>query len=317
MTCERLIGRFGPEFEVPIERGAIRAFAKSIHAPWPAYLEDRRATIPPSFLATANVAWGYTLERPRGTLLVGLDHDLAVPLHAEESYLFHGEPPRAGDLLIARAGLESVVTKQGRRGGDLTFLTLLTEFREPGGRLAAEARSVTVTTTASKEDGEPAAEAPAYRPCYTTLEAPDTFSGLTRQPFAELTLGMGPGIVDGGMLTLHDMVRYQAAGGEDNPLHYDLAHAQAFGFPGFFGVGMHQAGMLGAYAARWLGPRSVRSFRARFRAVYFVGDELTYEGRVAGLRKIEGGQLADLSLVCRRKSDGADIVTVEMSMAEG
>lgn len=313
-----LIGRFGPEFEVPVERGAVRNFARAAHAPWPEYLDDRRAPMPPTFLVCANVWWGYTLERPRGTVLAGIDHDLSVPLHAEEAHVFHGPPPRAGDVLTARACLESVTEKTGSRGGDLTFLVLLTEFRDAGGRLVAEARATTVTTQNAPEGTEGLGSSPPeYRPHYASLEAPDPFAAIQRQGFADLAEGRGPGPIGTGPLTLHDMVRFQAAGGEDNPLHYDLAHARAEGFPGLFGLGMHQASALASYACRWLGADNLRSFRARFRNVFWVGDDLVYEGRVAALREGPDGREAELALQCTRKGDGATIVDQHMTFALG
>lgn len=310
-----LIGRFGPDFEVPIERGAVRNFARAAHAPWPAYLDDRRAPIPPAFLVCANVWWGYTLERPRGTVLAGIDHDLSVPLHAEEAHLFPDGPPRVGDVLTARACLEKVTQKKGARGGDLTFLVLLTEFRDAAGKQVAQARATTVTTAGSTEGGGWGSEPPSYAPRYTSLEPPDPFGAIARQGRDALAVGSGPGPVATGALTLHDMVRFQAAGGEDNPLHYDLAHARAEGFPGMFGLGMHQASGLASYAVRWLGEDRVRSFRARFRNVFWVGDALTYDGRITALREQDGQQLADVGLACTRDSDGAVIVEVAMTFA--
>ncbi|MEM7124435.1 MAG: MaoC family dehydratase N-terminal domain-containing protein [Pseudomonadota bacterium] len=309
-----IIGQFGPTFDVPVERGAVRAFARSVYAPWSVYLDDERAVIPPTFLTTANVNWGYTLERPRGTVLEELDHDLSVPLHAEETYLFHGTPPRVDDRLTARACLESLTEKPRKRGGGLTFLVLLTEFRDSDGVLVAEARSTTVTTHgASDEPTDWGSEPPAYQPRYVSLEPPDPFAAIASATWVDVNVGRGPGPISLGPLTMHEMVRYQAAGGEDNPLHYDLAHARAEGFPGMFGVGMHQAGGLASYAARWLGPQNVRSFRSRFTNVFWVGDPLTYDGKVVALREEDGQRFADLELTCTRDSDDAVIVHVWMT----
>lgn len=312
--ASEIIGQFGPPFEVPVERGAVRAFARSVYAPWPIYLDDERAVIPPTFLTTANVNWGYTLERPRGTVLEKLGHDLTVPLHAEEAYRFHGTPPRVGDRLEARACLESITEKPSKRGGGLTFLVLLTEFRDSGGAIVAEARSTTVTTQgASDESANWGSEPPVYQPNYSSLEPPDPLAAITRVAWHDLKVGSGPGAISLGPLTMHEMVRYQAAGGEDNPLHYDLAHARAEGFPGMFGVGMHQAGGLASYAARWLGPQNARSFRSRFTSVFWVGDPLTFDGRVMALREEDGRRFADLELTCTRDSDNAPIVQVQMT----
>lgn len=309
MIDHSLIGQFGPEFEVPVERGKIREFARATYAPWPEFLEDRRAVIPATFLTTAGVFWGYTLERPRGTHLENLGHDLSVPLHAEEAYIFHAEPPRAGDLLTARAGLESVVEKKGRRGGALTFLTLLTEFRNSDSDLIAEARSVTVT---SDSHAELAPVAPDYHPNYEEREPRDPFAAIERADPDALSEGASPGTIETGALSLRELVRYAAAGGEDDPLHYDLAHARAAGFPGLFGLGMHQAGGLAAYAARWLGAERVRRFHIRFPTMFFVGDVLRYEGRTCAIEVVDGHRMIDVDLLCRRASDDAAIVKASM-----
>ena len=309
-----LIGQFGPDFTFPVERGANRKFAVAAHGPWSGYMEDEAAPMHPAFLSTANVLWGYSLERPRGSVFEGIDHDLSVPLHAEEAYQFPGRLPHVGETLTARACLESVTEKHGSRGGDLTFLVMLTEFHDTAGTLVAQARATTVTTrNAPDGDGNMGSAPPPYKPRYDSLEPPDPFNAIARQEWGALAVDNGPASVSTGDLTLHDMVRFQAACGEDNPLHYDLAHAQQAGFPGMFGLGMHQASALASYAVRWLGEENARSFHARFRNVFWVGDPLTYSGRVVALREENGRKLTDLELVCTRDSDQAVIVQLWMS----
>ena len=96
MVVTDFIGLMGPEYEMDVERGKIREFARAMHAPVPEFVEGRNPIVPATFLVTTAYTWGYTLERPRGTVFERIDHDLSVPLHAEESFEFHGEPPRAG-----------------------------------------------------------------------------------------------------------------------------------------------------------------------------------------------------------------------------
>lgn len=313
MVNNSLIGRFGPEFVVPIERGKVRELAKAAYAAVPEHMDDLHPVIPATFLMSAGVNWGYTLERPRGSLFEDIGHDLSVPLHAEESYLFHGAPPRAGDELTARACLESVTTKQGARGGELTFLVMLTEFRDRRGEVLVEARATTVTTSNSPTDESWASSVPDYQPDYQNLDTFDPFAHIPRQNGSSLVEGAGPGPVSTGALTLFEMVRFQAAGGELDPLHYDEAHARAKGFPGMFGLGMHQASALASYASRWLGAENVRSYRARFPNVFWIGDALSYAGRVTRLHEENGQDKADLELVCTRDSDRAVVVKTWMT----
>ncbi|WP_419469377.1 MaoC/PaaZ C-terminal domain-containing protein [Candidatus Frankia alpina] len=51
-----------------------------------------------------------------------------------------------------------------------------------------------------------------------------------------------------GPLTMTDIVRYQGASGDLNPMHHDDELARGAGYPQAFGVGMLGAG----YLATWL-----------------------------------------------------------------
>ncbi len=60
-------------------------------------------------------------------------------MHAEQEYVFHGPPPRAGDTLSARSKVTRIWDKTSRSGRVLTFVEMITEFRDDTGRLVAEA----------------------------------------------------------------------------------------------------------------------------------------------------------------------------------
>lgn len=304
MPAQDHIGLTGPAYEMDVERGKVREFAKAMNAPLPDFVEGRHPIIPATFLITTQYVWGYTLERPRGTVFEQIDHDFSVPLHAEESFIFHGEPPRAGDRFICQPSLESVRIKRGSKGGELTFLTMLNEYRDEAGRLAVEQRSVTVTTSQSPEDGAWQVEIPPYHPHYDDLDPGDPFSHVTRVEWDDLVEGEGPGVVNTGPLLIQDMVRFQGVEGEDNPLHFDQVWAEKNGYPTVFGLGMHQASVLASYAAHWLDPAAVRKLRIRFPNVYWPGEEMIYDIKVA--RKYidpdTGHRMADLDLLCTRSS---------------
>ncbi|MCP5036714.1 MAG: hypothetical protein GY945_03850, partial [Rhodobacteraceae bacterium] len=209
MPAQESIGLTGPDYEMDVERGRVRDFAKAMSAPVPEFTTGRTPLIPASFLVTTPYTWGYSLERPRGTVFEEIDHDLSVPLHAEESFVFHGTPPRAGDRFTCRSILEDVKTKAGGRGGNLTFLTLLTEYRDEQGTIAVEQRSVTVTTANAPSEGGWDVTLPAYEPEYHDLDPDDYFSGIAREGWETLREGDGPGPVDAGPLMLRDIVRFQ------------------------------------------------------------------------------------------------------------
>jgi hypothetical protein len=84
---------------------------------------------------------------------VGMDQQRG--LHAEQEFIFHGPPPRAGSVLTARSRIAEIYEKSGRRGGTMTFATMVTEFRDPSGRLVAEAILTGVETARPPGEGQP------------------------------------------------------------------------------------------------------------------------------------------------------------------
>lgn len=60
-------------------------------------------------------------------------------MHAEQEYVFHGPPPRAGDRLFAKSRITDIWEKPSRSAGTLTFVKMVTEFRDEHGTLRAEA----------------------------------------------------------------------------------------------------------------------------------------------------------------------------------
>jgi N-terminal half of MaoC dehydratase len=137
----QLIGMQGEPFELVLERGKIREFARATMAEHPAYWEDSEPVVPPTFLTTT-AHWA-PHERE---LLEATGWDRRRMLHAEQEYVFPGPPPRAGMVLRGTTRIESVNERQGRRAGKLRFLVLATEFRDTLGELVALARTTVVET---------------------------------------------------------------------------------------------------------------------------------------------------------------------------
>ena len=137
-----------PTYEVRVETGKVHEFARATMSGNPDYREEN-AVIPPTFLTTAGFFW-QTAES-KAAAAHGLDPKRT--LHAEQEYVFHGEPPRAGRVLTASAKVTDRYRKEGRRGGALTFVKIVTEFRDENGRLVAEQRTTAVETArAPKEE---------------------------------------------------------------------------------------------------------------------------------------------------------------------
>lgn len=105
-----------------------------------------------------------------------------------------------------------------------------------------------------------------------------------------------------GPMTRTDIVRYQGASGDMNPLHHDEPFARGAGYDAPLAIGMLGAGLLGTYATDWLGAENVRRFRIRFRAQSWPGDTLTCSGEVGKEYYGEDGPLVDVELTCARQT---------------
>jgi len=113
-----------------------------------------------------------------------------------------------------------------------------------------------------------------------------------------------------GPQTRTDIVRYQGASGDFNPIHHDDEFARSAGMPGVFSVGMLQAGYLGTYCAELFGPESVRRLSVRFAEQVWPGDELVCRGTVSGLTSTRQGPAAELELAIGRKNGGVAVSAV-------
>jgi acyl dehydratase len=108
-----------------------------------------------------------------------------------------------------------------------------------------------------------------------------------------------------GPISRTDIVRYQGASGDMNPIHHDEMFAKEAGFPTVFSVGMLQAGLLATYATDWLGADNVRRFSTRFREQVWPGDRLSCTGVVEAVERLDDGTaLATVRLDCRREGGG-------------
>jgi acyl dehydratase len=99
-----------------------------------------------------------------------------------------------------------------------------------------------------------------------------------------------------GPLTMTDIVRYQGASGDLNPMHHDDELARSAGFPASFGVGMLNAGYLATFATDVFGTTTVRRFRTRFRSIVFRGDTVTATATVVRISDEGGERRVELSL---------------------
>src|SRR5437899_2163109 len=137
MVDKAAVGAVGTTFDLDVERGKIREFARATHATHPEYVEVERPIAPPTFLTTM-FFWEEWVAGANPWHKVQLDQKRGM--HAEQEYVFYGPPPRAGTRLRCQSRIAEIYEKEGRRGGKLTFAVMVTEFRDESGKLVAEAR---------------------------------------------------------------------------------------------------------------------------------------------------------------------------------
>jgi hypothetical protein len=137
-------------FELPIERGKVREFAKALRSKSDIWRQPD-SVIPPTF-PVAIMHW----DAPPMELPDGLELDLRYVLHGEMDFVFHGPPPRIGETLFGHHVTPEVFKKQGRRGGTMTFVISAIEWRDEKGALRITARNTTIETGKPVErEGEP------------------------------------------------------------------------------------------------------------------------------------------------------------------
>lgn len=126
-----------------IERGKIREYAAATAAARPAYLDDPKAPVPPTFLATV-VFWtpiGETLRAPevlRACADAGVEASLASLLSLEQEYVYHGPPPHAGETLQTAERLRDIQVKRTGAGLAMVVIRFTVYFHDERGDLRAE-----------------------------------------------------------------------------------------------------------------------------------------------------------------------------------
>jgi acyl dehydratase len=131
---------------------------------------------------------------------------------------------------------------------------------------------------------------------------------VTTEPATQLTKGATGPERTFGPLTRATFVRYAAASGDLNPLHYDEEFARSVGYPSVFSHGMHQAALMATYLTDWFGAESVRRFKVRFRDQVWPGDVLTCSGTVDEVQRDGDVTRVVLSLTARRQT-GAIVIS--------
>jgi hypothetical protein len=120
----------------PVELGKIREFAAATLDDNLAYGKSG-APAPPTFTMTAAL-WGEPASRQ-------LSLARGRVLHGEQEYEYLA-PIRAGDVLTGRRRLADVRTREGSRGGTMTFVVIETTYANQDGVDVVRERSTLIET---------------------------------------------------------------------------------------------------------------------------------------------------------------------------
>ena len=110
-----------------------------------------------------------------------------------------------------------------------------------------------------------------------------------------------------GPVTLTDIVRYQGASGDMNPMHHDDQIARSVGYREAFSVGMLSAGYLATYCTDLFGTETVRRFRTRFKGLVWRGETILATGRVVEIHQTPEGEQIVLDLLLTT-GEGREVV---------
>jgi acyl dehydratase len=139
------IGRSGQPTTMRVELGKIREFARAIKDDNPVYFDESYAkreaggVMPPPTFTMTQAFWDESASR--------IDHglDMRRVLHGEQEFEYV-KPVHAGDTLTAKARISTVEKRPGKRGGEMTLVTLETEYRNQSGEVCLYARSTIIET---------------------------------------------------------------------------------------------------------------------------------------------------------------------------
>ena len=142
-------------FELPVERARVREFALAIGEDNPIFFDPEEArrrgfpdiVAPPTFTVTQ--IWEVPREEREARL--GASLDLERVLHGEQEFVIT-RLPVAGEVLTGTMRIANDVTKQGRRGGSMRFVTYESRFVDAEGEDVLSAYYTLLET--SKDPGE-------------------------------------------------------------------------------------------------------------------------------------------------------------------
>jgi acyl dehydratase len=142
------------EFELPVERGKIREFALAVGEDNPVFFDPEEArrhglpdiVAPPTFTVTQ--LWEVPRDEREKRLGARLGYERV--LHGEQEFRYR-RLPVAGEILKGVMRISRDVTKEGRRGGTMRFVTYESRFIDADGEEVLTANYTLLET--SKDPG--------------------------------------------------------------------------------------------------------------------------------------------------------------------
>lgn len=243
MVDASALGYHGPEFGFVIEAGKIRELARAVGSRQQAYLGSEPIAMP-VLLKVAQFLW----EPAEGSAVLRVGWDARTPpLHARQKFWFADGAPQAGTALSVRTAVADLRTRPSRSLGTVAEVQLDTEFRTASGTLVATACTTSVQPLPDRD------AAHAARPLTQLSDEAHAASRLATASRSQAARRLGP-------ITQTEIVRYQGASGDFNPVHHDPA-------------GRHGSRLAGRPCA-WAVP-SRRALGSRYRAVRGGADPVT------------------------------------------
>jgi len=128
-----------------VERGKIREFARAIKDDNPIYFDADYAKqqaggiVPPPTFTMTQAFWDDAGNR------IDLGLDMRRVLHGTQEFEYV-RPVHAGDTLTGQGKISEVYKKPGKRGGEMTFVVMETEYKNQRGEVALYSRSTIIET---------------------------------------------------------------------------------------------------------------------------------------------------------------------------
>lgn len=120
-------------FDLPIERDKVREFALAVGEDNPIFFDPDAAraqglpdvVAPPTFTVTQI----FHVSREERETRLGANLDYARVLHGEQEFVYQ-RLPVAGEVLKGTMRISKDFTKQGKRGGEMRFVTYESRFTD-------------------------------------------------------------------------------------------------------------------------------------------------------------------------------------------